>query len=278
MTQKTAWFLLHRIRLAMQSDDEGGKLDGPVEIDENSYLRATVTYSDVFGSGKNAQARSEHEVHEMHPSNHAPEFPSTETGTRSIDENSPPGTNIGAPVAVSDDERADVLTYDLDGADADSFDLERTTGQLLTNAPLNHEARTIYNVIVTVTDPSLVTANQSVTIAITNVEEPGIATLSTPTPGEGERVDAVFEDPDGGVTDDSWAWARSAAGSTNWTVITGQVSSNYVATSDDIGHYLRATVFYTDAQGSGKEAEAVWQPVYGRRSTGGTPVTRGRGA
>ena len=127
----------------MQSDDEGGKLDGPVEIDENSYLRATVTYSDVFGSGKNAQARSEHEVHEMHPSNHAPEFPSTETGTRSIDENSPPGTNIGAPVAASDDKRADVLTYDLGGADADSFNLERTTGQLLTNAPLNHEARTI---------------------------------------------------------------------------------------------------------------------------------------
>ena len=149
------------------------------------------------------------------------------------------------------------MTYDLGGADADSFDLEPTTGQLLTNAPLNHEERTIYNVIVTVTDPSLVTASQSVTIAITNVEEPGIATLSTPTPGEGERVDAVFEDPDGGVTDESWAWARSADGSTNWTVITGQVSSNYVATSDDIGHYLRATVFYTDAQGSGKEAEAV---------------------
>lgn len=34
VTQKTAWFMLHRIRLAMQDEDYGGKLDGTVEIDE----------------------------------------------------------------------------------------------------------------------------------------------------------------------------------------------------------------------------------------------------
>jgi transposase-like protein len=33
VTQKTAWFMLHRIRLAMQSKD-GGKLGGEVEVDE----------------------------------------------------------------------------------------------------------------------------------------------------------------------------------------------------------------------------------------------------
>src|SRR4051812_45174203 len=33
VTQKTAWFMLHRIRLAMQ-DTSGGKLGGDVEIDE----------------------------------------------------------------------------------------------------------------------------------------------------------------------------------------------------------------------------------------------------
>ena len=33
VTQKTAWFMLHRIRLAMQSDN-GGKLSGEVEVDE----------------------------------------------------------------------------------------------------------------------------------------------------------------------------------------------------------------------------------------------------
>src|SRR5262249_19728116 len=33
VTQKTAWFMGHRIRLAMQGKD-GGKLDGEIEVDE----------------------------------------------------------------------------------------------------------------------------------------------------------------------------------------------------------------------------------------------------
>ncbi len=35
VTQKTAWFMLHRIRLAMQDENTGGKLDGEIEIDES---------------------------------------------------------------------------------------------------------------------------------------------------------------------------------------------------------------------------------------------------
>ena len=34
VTQKTAWFMLHRVRLAMQDDMKGGKLSGEVEVDE----------------------------------------------------------------------------------------------------------------------------------------------------------------------------------------------------------------------------------------------------
>lgn len=34
VTQKTAWFMLQRIRLAMQDEDTGGKLGGEVEVDE----------------------------------------------------------------------------------------------------------------------------------------------------------------------------------------------------------------------------------------------------
>ena len=37
VTQKTAWFMLHRIRLSMQDESKGGKLGGPgaeIEIDE----------------------------------------------------------------------------------------------------------------------------------------------------------------------------------------------------------------------------------------------------
>jgi transposase-like protein len=33
VTQKTAWFMLHRIRLALQDESFGGKLGGAVEVD-----------------------------------------------------------------------------------------------------------------------------------------------------------------------------------------------------------------------------------------------------
>src|SRR5207247_571348 len=34
VTQKSAWFMLHRIRLAMQDETSGNKLSGHVEVDE----------------------------------------------------------------------------------------------------------------------------------------------------------------------------------------------------------------------------------------------------
>ena len=35
VTQKTAWFMLQRARLAMQDDRKGGKLSGEIEVDES---------------------------------------------------------------------------------------------------------------------------------------------------------------------------------------------------------------------------------------------------
>ena len=40
VTQKTAWFMLHRIRLAMQDDVNGGSLAGEVEVDETYIGKA----------------------------------------------------------------------------------------------------------------------------------------------------------------------------------------------------------------------------------------------
>ena len=50
----------------------------PVGEDVDSYLRITVTYTDGHGSGKRVEAVSDHVVHEPHPDNHGPEFPSSE--------------------------------------------------------------------------------------------------------------------------------------------------------------------------------------------------------
>ena len=66
-------------------------------------------------------------------------------------ENTPPGVNIGNPVSATDDdddgednddiEFGDTLTYSLSGTDAASFDIDASTGQLITKAPLDSRIR-----------------------------------------------------------------------------------------------------------------------------------------
>ena len=42
VTQKSAWFMLHRIRLAMQDDFFGSKMSGEIEVDETSLPDSSV--------------------------------------------------------------------------------------------------------------------------------------------------------------------------------------------------------------------------------------------
>ena len=51
-------------------------------------------------------------------SNTPPEFPATETGDRSVAENTAAGENVGDPVTATDADRDDTLTYALSGTGA----------------------------------------------------------------------------------------------------------------------------------------------------------------
>ena len=92
-----------------------------------------------------------------------------------MEENTPAGTNIGAPVVASD---PDVLTYSLSssGMDAESFDIDRATGQLMTKSALNFEGEPSYTVIVTATDPFGAPVTSEVTITVTDVNEAPMVT------------------------------------------------------------------------------------------------------
>ena len=72
----------------------------------------------------------------------------------------------------------------------------------------------------------------------------------------GSALTATLTDPDGGVTGEMWKWARSSD-QTTWTTIMGATSGSYTPVLDDASNYLRATVSYTDKEGSGKSAQAV---------------------
>ena len=105
----------------------------PVAADVGDYLRATASYTDEEGAGKSAQAVSDNAV-EGAPGRNAPTFRDYPTATRSFGRNTPAGRNIGAPVAATDADN-DALTYNLGGPDAAGFDLDTSSGQLLTQGP-----------------------------------------------------------------------------------------------------------------------------------------------
>ena len=74
--------------------------------------------------------------------NRAPSFAEGTSTTRSIAENTASDTNIGSAVAATDPDD-DTLTYTLSGADAASFSINGTNGQLQTSAALDYETKII---------------------------------------------------------------------------------------------------------------------------------------
>ena len=97
----------------------------------------------------------------------APEFPAAETGERSVLEKTPEGWNVGAPVAATD-ANDDTLTYTLGGADAGSFDIVGSTGQIKVGAgtTLDPAIRDTYRVVVTATGASGASADITVSIMV----------------------------------------------------------------------------------------------------------------
>ena len=234
----------------------------PGDDDGDFYLRASVTYHDRRGGGKTASAVTDSRV----PSeNSRPVFPSTETGRRTVPENTRASVNIGAPVAAEDPEN-DSLTYSLVGPDAADFTINTSTGQIRTSGDLDFETKDTYSVTVEVhdgRDDSGVTDTgiddmRTVTIEVENVEEPGTVTLTTDTATIQARVPvtAALEDDDGpsGVT---WQWSRSPNGTSGWVNIGTATSAEYEPTLVDAGNYIRATATYTDGHGPNKTAEKV---------------------
>ena len=96
--------------------------------------------------------------------------------TRSVDENTEAGVDIGAPVVATDSSGA--VTYSLGGTDAASFEIVAATGQLQTKAALDYETRTSYEVTVTGTDTDG-SVSTTVAIGVSNVIE--LTTFSGPT-------------------------------------------------------------------------------------------------
>ena len=239
---------------------------------EDKYLRVTATYTDEHGSDKTAQAVSANMVRAVPAANNAnPVFPS-DADTRSVDENSPPGTNVGKPV-VANDAVGDVLTYTLENADTSPFDINPATGQITVGArtTLDTETTPSYMVTVTATDPWNMAVMQPVTITVKDVNEApmmtGGATRVSKVEGTDLEVGASYTatDPESTESGDacvmaSCTWSVSGTDAGDFEIskaafgeLTFKKAPNYEMPADSNGdNVYMVTVVVTDQDAKNK--------------------------
>ena len=153
-------------------------------------------------------------------------------------------------------------SWSLEGDDMGAFTIGGSSGELVFASPPDFEAQTdmgmdnMYQVTVKAEaggEMDMIT----VTITVTNVEEPGMVTLwagadaLTMAPQVGDTITGAVMDPDGGVTVETWQWAKTKTPDMmeSWMPITGATGAAYMVTADDTGYYLRVMATYTDAAG-----------------------------
>ena len=189
---------------AFDIDEATGQLRTSAALDHEAQSSYSVTVAVEDTQGASAAIEVTIAVTDE---NEPPAFDSTST-TRSVAENTEPGQAIGDPVAATDPDSDETLTYRLEGTDAAAFDIDSTSGQLRTRAALDHEAQSSYSVTVAVEDTQGASAAIEVTIAVTDENEPPAFDSTSTTRSVAENTTAgqaigapvAATDPDSGET------------------------------------------------------------------------------
>ena len=161
--------------------------------------------------------------------NEKPAFDEPDPARRTIAENTPAGQRIEGPVSATDPDRSETLTYSLDSAGADLFEIVSTTGQLKTKGALDHETQASYTVTVSVRDSrddagdadTADDANIQVIIDVRDLNEKPTWVGGTPenqldideNTGPGVAIGQTFSatDPDDGDTVKYWLVGNAAS-------------------------------------------------------------------
>ena len=171
------------------------------------------------------------------PNNQPPAF-SSNTASRSVNENELSGTDVGAVVTATDPE-SDSINYSITGSNPGSFNIDSSSGQIETGQLLNHEATDSYTIRVRASATGG-SDNIDVTITVNDVNEtPSFASaaysrsVNENVPSGSDVGGAVTaSDPEG----DTLSYSLTGTGASSFAVsssgqITTAASIDYEATS-----------------------------------------------
>ena len=194
--------------------------------------------------------------------NAVPVFSDTPPVTRSVPENTAAGENVGTPVAATDTDTSDSLTYSLGGTDAASFSIVTSSGQIQTKSGVtyDHEAKSSYSVEVSVTDATE-SVSVTVTITVTDVNEPPArpaAPSVAATPGTTDSLDVSWTAPglNGGPPLTGYELQYRKGGSGPWT----SQSHSGTGTSATIGSLDASSSYQVQVRALNGETPSAWSP------------------
>ena len=252
------------------------------ETSADQSLIVTVTATDPFG----ATATSEVTI-TVTDVNEDP----TLTGASSIDHEegttvldvdaTDPAADPAEYTATDEDDADDAatgLSWMLRGADASKFEITDTGATRVLSfmdapdfeSPEDSGRNNVYDVTIRVTDSEGNTAEQAVTVKVTNMEEDGTVDLSTLQPRVGFPVTASLMDPDNVNAESlSWQWYKGTVtannlpdtecvdNTSNNCFIGGAASETYIPVNDDVQNTLSAVATYTDGKANEGDAKDV---------------------
>ena len=242
--------------------DEGGQIEvgagTKLDAETKTTYMVTVTAEDSFGATASIDVTIT-----VTPVDEMPDV--TGDATAEYAEN---GTGAVATYTATDPEGA-MISWSLSGTDADSFNIENGVlsfakspdyempGDVVGTGDSTAAAGDrMYEVTVVATDETMQMGTKAVVVEVTNVDEAGTVTLSSRRPQSATAFMAEVTDPDGDVTNPIWQWSKSSSRTGSYADIEDAESATYEPADADNGYYLRATVTYTDPEGSDKTAMA----------------------
>ena len=175
----------------------------------------------------------------------------------------PAAPTVNVYGVVDEDDRAATDEWALKGDDKDQLQLIGEGGRTLVfttqpdyENPADIDGDNVYKVTIVTFDGDGGRAEFDVCIAVMNINETGKITLldkdgnELVQPHAHGLITAELTDPDGGVTDETWVWARSQNDPPTHgdptAIVPAATSDTYTPTNDDTGYFLSVTATYTD--------------------------------